>query len=477
MKMMKSIGNWLLIFIALSSITDGMTFDHVTSEFYDSKTISIGWKKMMSCSKGASPLFTYSYSNSEIQNYASTAISLKFTPSTGDDNDYTLIAKPETNLIKALNMFKEVSYSVNDAGNWIGQSNANDWIGSVTAKSRLGSKCGTAPLRDFSEAIYHGACLGTIHILPGIHKTCQWGAVPNNDIDIYFGYPASMAEKESNDICTFPECTSDVALDIIFLMDESGSIGENEWQTMVSFVKRVIRDDINDASYVSLVEYGSISDFNVFGRFSRATQANKQTLLNALDNNVFSSTGYTYTADAITKTLPLFADGSDTRRDLLFLLTDGVPTDQICPDLEVAVRNSAVEIVVIGIGSDDGLDELTWTNSIDCVCDVGTNAFFVEEFSTKEFNRIEADLRGKTCTYTQQANALSFESKFLPDSSPSYLSGSQNENKIIKILYEISLVLFVSLVFSWFGMLFACLKLKRYKEVNMYSKAHQNDSI
>merc|ERR1740123_1890110 len=80
---------------------------------------------------------------------------------------------------------------------------------------------------------------------------------------------------------------------------------------------------------------------------------------------------------------------------MLFLMTDGAPTDTVCDDMIPRVNASRVDIVIVGIGN----DAATWMDQIDCLDfkDNGDDIFFVTEFDSDGFNAIEGLIREKTC--------------------------------------------------------------------------------
>eukprot|EP01084_Bolivina_argentea_P278904 476689_1 len=224
-------------------------------------------------------------------------------------------------------------------------------------------------------------------------------------IKSYAAKPISIVRNLECDY-TFPVCSSNEALDIIFLMDESGSIDENEWGIIVNFVNRLIEYDVNDNSYVSLFEYSSTTKFQQFSNFILSNNNGKQSLINAMNNNPWVIGGYTFTGDAMIKTIKTFNDynanndANNDRNNVLFLITDGEPTDTVCTtELYSLLSISDIRIVLIGVGS--GLTPDTWTNSMDCLVNHdGSNVFYVAQFDSDAFNEIEAELRQITCVDT-----------------------------------------------------------------------------
>jgi len=92
-------------------------------------------------------------------------------------------------------------------------------------------------------------------------------------------------------------------------------------------------------------------------------------------------------------------DGCETRHDILFLLTDGAPTDVVCPDMIERANTTTVDIVIIGIGT--YADSATnWMSQIDCldIADDGEDIYYVTEFEAGDFNAIEGVIRNYTCS-------------------------------------------------------------------------------
>ena len=99
---------------------------------------------------------------------------------------------------------------------------------------------------------------------------------------------------------TFTVCDTDDALNIAFLMDESGSVDKDEWVVMTNFVDRIVSFDIADPSYVSLFEYASLPDFKQFLVWT-GIETGKDAVTEALNTNPHSSSGVTYTWDAVNR--------------------------------------------------------------------------------------------------------------------------------------------------------------------------------
>eukprot|EP01084_Bolivina_argentea_P215639 366141_1 len=182
----------LLIYHSYSLIPT--EFDHVKTERINAdNAVEIGWFKIMSCTEStSSSIFTYSHTNDEIKNFARSAISIKITPNADSDfNDgYTVIAKPNSNPVLALNRYKTISYKIDHDTNFFAYSDTADWIGLESSKARLANNCYYGTLDDFDNNIYH-ACGNPhgLHILPA-QNVCLWeyNDLVHKNIEIYLGF-------------------------------------------------------------------------------------------------------------------------------------------------------------------------------------------------------------------------------------------------------------------------------------------------
>ena len=173
--------------IPFSSIS---SHQHRNGTFYE-----IGWIKIISCSTNTS---NFTYYGCDIQSLSADAISIKIQPPNPTSNDdYTVIAKPYSNPIEALNDYKEVSYQY-DNGSVTGYADRNNWEGTSAATFRLLNACYEpgAP-NSFAEIVYH-ACNNPngIHIIPTEGK-CGWDSDidDNDDIEVYLGFAPKVCPQ------------------------------------------------------------------------------------------------------------------------------------------------------------------------------------------------------------------------------------------------------------------------------------------
>merc|ERR1711972_519499 len=107
---------------------------------------------------------------------------------------------------------------------------------------------------------------------------------------------------------------------------------------------------------LSLFEYASLVKFEQFQDWTNLACCESD-ITNALDRNTYNIPGKTYTWDAVNRVLDEFydyrqtcTDGCDTRHDLLFLVTDGAPSDTVCPDMIARANSTSVDIAIVAIG-------------------------------------------------------------------------------------------------------------------------------
>ena len=76
------------------------------------------------------------------------------------------------------------------------------------------------------------------------------------------------------------------------------------------------------------------------------------------------------------------------------MLTDGAPTDSVCPDLFPRIDTTTVDIVIIGIGP-----ETDWMDQISCLGVAASmpSLTVAAEFDSGSFNELEGFVRDYTC--------------------------------------------------------------------------------
>jgi len=182
------------------------------------------------------------------------------------------------------------------------------------------------------------------------------------------------------------------------------AVDEAEWDIITSFVDRIATYDVSGDSYVSLFEYASLVGFQNFLNWTSIGD-DAAAVTQALNRNNYNSAGLTYTWDAVNRVLDDFwnyrkncTDGCETRHDIMFLLTDGAPTDEVCPDMIPRANSTEVDIIIIGIGTTADAQD-GWMDDISCldIQDDYQDIYYVTDFDSDDFNAIEGIIRNYTC--------------------------------------------------------------------------------
>lgn len=205
---------------------------------------------------------------------------------------------------------------------------------------------------------------------------------------------------------TFVTCQSVDELNVVFILDESGSVDEAEWKVITDFVDRIIQYDLSPNSFVSLYEYASLPNFEQFLDWTQveSSPGDRSAFTAALSGNKYNVAGMTETWDAVNRVLDEYwnyrfscTDGCEKRADIMFLITDGEPTGHsVCPDMIERMQQSEVDVVVIMVDPTGTLD----TTKVSCldINDKGRDVITLNNFDSNSFNAIEDRIRSKTCS-------------------------------------------------------------------------------
>lgn len=198
----------------------------------------------------------------------------------------------------------------------------------------------------------------------------------------------------------YTTATQAAVIDIAFIMDSSGSVGETGWESEKAFVSNLIEQF--DAQETPDVEFR----FGIV-RFSNTVetvwdfadaQDPLQFMLDTIDNMPFQG-GTTYTREAINTTLDMFVSSSTS--DAIkhaFLITDGTPypsrTQNPCRTGDAAaaatrenLAASDVDMTIVGVGD-------SWNpNILEClVNDPDSDILYADDFSNDALDAISDQL-------------------------------------------------------------------------------------
>ena len=207
--------------------------------------------------------------------------------------------------------------------------------------------------------------------------------------------PTSMPTESP----TYSVCDTNDGLNVALLLDESGSIDNDEFNELLHFVDNIITYHLSPVSFVSVFEYASLAAFTQLINWQIiGDSSNRANIVSDVYTNSYNQAGLTFTWDAVSRVLDnIFdyrstcSDGCQYRSDLLILITDGEPTDTVCPKIEQRMLLSDVDVVVIAVGVS--------YEKIKCL-DVKDNYVDIIEvaaFDISLFDMIEEVIRDKTC--------------------------------------------------------------------------------
>ena len=193
--------------------------------------------------------------------------------------------------------------------------------------------------------------------------------------------------------CTEHACQN--AIDLIFVLDSSGSIGRANYQKMLEFVGDVINKlDIGpDKSRVGVVDYSNSASVPIH---LNAYQMNN-TLLNAVAGISYNG-GSTNTADGITTCIQEFNTAARPKWSgiprIAIVVTDGQSDSP--PDTIAAAQSfhsANILSYAVGIGSVD-MEEL---NSI-ASDPASQHVHILSAFNIKELQALQETLNNEACT-------------------------------------------------------------------------------
>ncbi|XP_033854792.3 collagen alpha-6(VI) chain-like [Acipenser ruthenus] len=173
------------------------------------------------------------------------------------------------------------------------------------------------------------------------------------------------------EICSQEACKK-VEADIIFLIDSSGSIVEEDFKKMKRFVENIVKKtDIGvDKVRIGAIQFSDIQK----EEFTLNTFSLKTELLEAI-RNMSQLYGGTLTGEALSFTSKYFEKKKGGRSDVdqfLIVITDGEAQDEVAAPAK-AIRNKGITVLSIGVfgASDTKLVEISGSSN---------TVFFIESY-------------------------------------------------------------------------------------------------
>ena len=186
-------------------------------------------------------------------------------------------------------------------------------------------------------------------------------------------------------------CTS--GIDIVFLLDSSGSIGSSNFVTMKNFVNNIVSNfDIGDNNTrIGIIEFSTTASIILpLGSINNTNQLN-----NFITSNI-SYIGRLTRTDLALNLLPTAFNTSRTSQGIprvAIVLTDGRSSQ---PHLTIiaaqTIHNTGITVYALGIGS--GVD----INELNTIATSSNNVFLISNFSASQFTAILLPLRVTACT-------------------------------------------------------------------------------
>ena len=120
----------------------------------------------------------------------------------------------------------------------------------------------------------------------------------------------------------FVACASAVPLEILFVMDISGSVGSTAWETEKTFVANMITNGINNISDVAVMTFGT----GAWSQWNFTDQQHPRSDITTFVENIGYTGGSTYMKTAVKAGITIFDQTGDPDiENLMFLITDGDP--------------------------------------------------------------------------------------------------------------------------------------------------------
>ncbi|XP_018422611.1 PREDICTED: collagen alpha-6(VI) chain [Nanorana parkeri] len=224
-----------------------------------------------------------------------------------------------------------------------------------------------------------------------------------------FDFLKDLKNELAQQICSAEVCHN-VAADVMFLVDSSGSIGKEDFNKMKTFMKTLVnRTDVGaDKVQFGIVQF-SDTTMEVLQLNKNGT---KDSIWSAIDNMIYMAKT-TYTGKALKFVAEYFKEDKGARprvKKILILITDGQADDGVKTPAE-SLRNSSVVIFSVGVFNavKSQLIEIS-----------GTEKFvrYLESFDTLQ--TVEEDLVFGICTSVEDCDRVQLaDIVFVMDSSGS----------------------------------------------------------
>ncbi|XP_062980615.1 collagen alpha-6(VI) chain-like [Elgaria multicarinata webbii] len=214
------------------------------------------------------------------------------------------------------------------------------------------------------------------------------------------------------DICDPQEvCKRIERLDVVFVIDSSGSIGDTDYDLMKDFMIGIVNKSEVDNDYVRFGAVKYSDDPHTL--FYLNTYSKKSAVIDAIQRDIHLR-GSTYTAEALQHSEALFTEmrGSRKSKDVpqvLMIITDGDSNDkEHLHEISQKLRDNGIIIYAIGIKGAKSDELLTMAGSKEYV-------FYVDEFDGLQ--NISKTLSDELCNISKPECDIEADIVFLMDGS------------------------------------------------------------
>ncbi|XP_041589503.1 LOW QUALITY PROTEIN: collagen alpha-5(VI) chain [Vulpes lagopus] len=191
-------------------------------------------------------------------------------------------------------------------------------------------------------------------------------------------------------VCALHDCKNIKVLDIVFVLDHSGSIGTQEQESMMNLTIHLVKkaDVDSDRVRVGALKYSDYPEVLFY------LSGNKSAVIEHLRRRRYTG-GNTYTARALEHANVMFTEEYGSRiqqnvKQMLIIITDGVSHDRDnLSDTASKLRNKGINIYAVGVGQANQLELETMAGN-------KNNTFHVDNFSN--LKDIYLPLQEKMCT-------------------------------------------------------------------------------
>jgi len=150
-------------------------------------------------------------------------------------------------------------------------------------------------------------------------------------------------KRRCNDLeCASPTPKCNSTLDVVFVMDSSGSMGATGFAQVTSFVD-ILTQRFNDLAQVSLIDFGTKAEL-------RVPLGGKDALLGAIASITWRKSN-TNTADALTVAEEALQNGGrKTAQSVVLVITDGMPNSKHATEFAVQRLKTKSRLMFLTIG-------------------------------------------------------------------------------------------------------------------------------